>query len=839
MPYVSQHRDQQKVRLRRVAGKIGHLAGIVARVAAVAVVGVITLAALTMLVLHTSWGGERLRRQVVARVNRQIQGHLDIGRLSFGGNKLVVWKVVLRDPEGQPVAEVARAEVDLSVPRLLHKELRLTGVAIETPHLDLMSDSRGLNLSRATAPRNPPPPPAPPKAKTTAEGWVVRLDRFDLTGGDVSLAAGEPGARAAKLHLADLHSHVTARYATGNGSLDLTFALAGQSMLAPQGPLRLSAEAAVHGDLARVAIDGDLLGGRILARASIDRQHLGATDGMVTVAIPQLALAGYDWGPIRIDGLARPAAIPTLSILVALPGVKLTGTGGPGGGADRFNFDGRVALADLGLTARAARALAGTAPPAMGGQGRLDFSVGGAMAGAPASWGARTTGFFERLQVGENVVSDLSIKGQLAHLSGRPGEADLDVAIASVTAGKTQLRALSLGAKVREQAVSAEIKIGGPESVSLMLAGQIDNDQQGLAIERLVLAYPAARWASDEIARIRFVDDTFSVAHLRLASQGQALAIDADKTGERVDGHLALERLRLDLLPAIAVDPAMHLGGLLDVDVRAAGEVANPTVTTRVHLEHGRYQRFAQIDAQVEARLADKQVDGTASIDAPFAGVEAAFKLPSDPTAPGAPLDLRVDVTRLDVARTLAAAQMAELAGGRATLNLRLTGSADQPKVDLKISGRDLTVNRPVTATKGADTIDVGQGRVHLTYADRVAGVDLDFGSSHGGTLRVDAGAHVDLSYPHVTRGLVIAKIPVHGKVVARSFDVAWLSRFSDRVDAMGGQVSADARLAGTVGDPQMVGDVHWKNGNVVATVAPAPPAPARARVPAAAARKR
>ena len=87
--------------------------------------------------------------------------------------------------------------------------------------------------------------------------------------------------------------------------------------------------------------------------------------------------------------------------------------------------------------------------------------------------------------------------------------------------------------------------------------------------------------------------------------------------------------------------------------------------------------------------------------------------------------------------------------------------------------------------------------------------------------LRADAATRVDLSYPAVTHPIVVKKLPVHGKVVAKDFDVAWIARFNPRIETLGGQVNANARLAGTVADPQFIGDVRWKNGKVVATVNP------------------
>lgn len=120
------------------------------RVIAIAVAGLAVCVGTFVSVLKTDWGGERLRRQAVSRINKQIQGQLGIGRLSFGGDRLVVWDMTLRDPEGELVAQIARAEVDFRIARLLHKEIRVTAMEIESPQLSLVSDAKGMNLTRAT-----------------------------------------------------------------------------------------------------------------------------------------------------------------------------------------------------------------------------------------------------------------------------------------------------------------------------------------------------------------------------------------------------------------------------------------------------------------------------------------------------------------------------------------------------------------------------------------------------------------------------------------------------------------------------------------------------------------
>jgi autotransporter translocation and assembly factor TamB len=104
--------------------------------------------------------------------------------------------------------------------------------------------------------------------------------------------------------------------------------------------------------------------------------------------------------------------------------------------------------------------------------------------------------------------------------------------------------------------------------------------------------------------------------------------------------------------------------------------------------------------------------------------------------------------------------------------------------------------------------------------------------------LKVDAATRVDLSYPRVSsRPLVAAKLPIEGKVKAHELDVAWVAQFTDRVQTLGGRVNIDAKLAGTAGDPQFIGDVRWKDGNVVTTAPPKGTAPQQRSPQAPAAR--
>ena len=462
----------------------------------------------------------------------------------------------------------------------------------------------------------------------------------------------------------------------------------------------------------------------------------------------------------------------------------------------------------------------------MAGHGDLRLTVEGPLAGAPAGWSAGCKGLFNRLRFAENTITDLSIDGHAAQLAKIPGEAELAVTVASVVAGNTKLGKIELGAKVRQQAISLSASLASPEPISVALAGQVDGDRQGVALSKLSLSYPKAEWVSEGTAHLRFEQQRLSLSGLRLQAQDQSLAVDGSKDDERLEAHVALTKFRLDLLPALVAPRDLNLGGMVDLDIKADGELKAPKVVARMELGQGRLRTFSHLGASVDATLADQQIDGTLTVRAPFTQMNGGFHLPVDPLA-GGPLNLRLAVERLDLAEALRGSGMKPEVAGRITARLRVTGSAGNPKLVLTVNGRDLSVKRPARASEGPNAVDVGHASIHLTYEDRAAHADVDFASAHGGELRADVAAAVNLAYPAVTEGIDAKKLPVHGKVVAKDFDVAWIARFNDQVETLGGKVSADAKVAGTVGDPRFIGDVRWKNGKVV-TVAPTKPAARR-----------
>ena len=598
---------------------------------------------------------------------------------------------------------MARVEVDFRVLPLLHKELRLTKVLVTAPRVFLESDPEGLNLSRALAPRHKVPAKTAPKPKPTSagEGWVVRLERLDLRNGAVLVTSSDGTNREKLVHLEDLTSSMKLRYATGNGSAELALRLSGRSALAPEGPLALEAEARVRGTETHFSFHGRVLGGTVQARGDVDTQHLAAADALAAISIPRTELRGYGWGPLRLHAQTSPGAVPRLNLSLAIPGLQLTAQGG-GDGTDVFKLDSRIAVDDLARTAKAVRAVTMKALPAMAGHGDLRLTLEGALAGAPASLNAAWQGRFDDLRFGNDTLTHLSIDGHAAQLATIPGDVALSVSARSATLGTTRLGKPALDLEVHQQAISLSARMASPQPVHLALAGHLDADRHGLRLSRFLLAYPRAKWTSEGTAQLRFEGEKLSLSGLRLRSQGQRVALDAAKDDGRIDAHVALTKFRLDSLPSAVMPRDLDLGGVVDLDVKADGELDDPKAVARLRLQEGHFRSFSNLGASIDATLADQRVDGTLTVHAPLTDVNGAYHLPVAPLSGGA-VNLRLAVERLDLAEAFQRMQTKPGLRGRITAGLRVTGTARDPRVALAVDGRDLRIKGAPGAVEGSN----------------------------------------------------------------------------------------------------------------------------------------
>ncbi|MES1209751.1 MAG: hypothetical protein ABUS79_27775, partial [Pseudomonadota bacterium] len=239
-------------------------------------------------------GGDLIRRLAMREVNAKIAGRLSIDQLRFGGNRLGLGGVVLKDPDGGVVARVGDLDLRFATLALLHGRFQIDELRIDRPELRLLAGPRGSNLSRAVAGRQPAPAPAkpaPPKLGATGPGFVIDLRHLTVHDGDISMRSGAP-----PIHVQALAIDGSARYETGSQHVrtDLRVAAVGAriearggldlgAMRASQDGFSLRVRDVNLADLMRdtpqssVAIDVDAYG----SNAALDLPHLTYQDDAV------------------------------------------------------------------------------------------------------------------------------------------------------------------------------------------------------------------------------------------------------------------------------------------------------------------------------------------------------------------------------------------------------------------------------------------------------------------------------------------------------------------------------------------------------------------------------
>ena len=262
-------RRRQPVRAARVHRRsvLSRLArGVLAVVAsAVAVAAVLVVGALVF--LRTPWGGELLRGAVLSRVNAQIVGHLDVGRLTFAGDSFRLEGVELRGPDRKRVARIDSVGVVFSPFALLRRHVLIKRLVVERPVLDLAQDAEGLNLTRALRARVASAPGGAAKGRIE-----IRLLRV-AEGSVVFRPATGPLARAGAVRV------------DGSGHVDLTSGAVGAHVhldarvAAPlEAPLVLDAEIRRAAGDARGSLSVELGAAQLSARGALDARGVGRLD---------------------------------------------------------------------------------------------------------------------------------------------------------------------------------------------------------------------------------------------------------------------------------------------------------------------------------------------------------------------------------------------------------------------------------------------------------------------------------------------------------------------------------------------------------------------------------
>ncbi len=140
---------------------------------------IVVAVAAVLIILHTSFGREIVRKQIEAKVNEMFFGGGSVGKVEgspFG--KLVLRDVVLNGPDGKPAITAKKVTLGLGILPLLSKQARMTSLVVEDVDVRLARDPDGtLQVTRMIRP-------------SPSTGWSIQIPDIRVHRGHVAYDHG-------------------------------------------------------------------------------------------------------------------------------------------------------------------------------------------------------------------------------------------------------------------------------------------------------------------------------------------------------------------------------------------------------------------------------------------------------------------------------------------------------------------------------------------------------------------------------------------------------------------------------------------------------------------------
>ncbi len=610
------------------------------RIAGVTILVVLAIALLAIGGLwtfaQTDRGGEIIRRIAVEKVDAQIAGQLAVERLRFGGDRLTLDGVVLRDPEGAEVARVDGIDLTFSPWALLRRHVDLRRLEIRRPELRLVLGERASdasNLARALAPAQPSKA-HPPEASPQGGGGpniIVDLRALAVSGGTLSIRSSAP-----EVHVAAIALEGSAHYDGRAQRL--------------QTDLRLTTEA-----------------GRVDAQGAVDLGKLRAPAPGLAVRIRQLDLAKLmrdtPVTAIDLDVNTRGEHLDA-DLRASAPGATVNGHGALDEG--RLEARARIEATDLAATARSLARCHLAPPLVLAGQGRIDLELSGPLA-RPS---LRVAGRVPQLTIEHNAVRGLTVSATLPRLDA-PTAIDLDLKATYARLSGRELRELDATVRATGPLIRADVQVTKPYPVALAAVGH-RLSPWSMEIGELMLRYPEATWKLAQPTRIILRGERASISGFDLRARGQSVRADLQKGPRGGKLHLIVSHLDLAKLPRPLMSPALAAAGAVDLDLDLQ---FSPS----------------RLEGSIAARALGNAVD--AKFDLPASWPPTRSSKEKD-----APLKLELTTSEIDVAAV--ARLVAGVTGQRSSLDPRgklqlsatVDGDAARPRVDLELKGHSLQI---------------------------------------------------------------------------------------------------------------------------------------------------
>lgn len=537
--------------------------------------------------------------------------------------------------------------------------------------------------------------------------------------------------------------------------------------------------------------------------------RLETLDGEVDLNVSPSKFKGQPLGPVELRASAKDGHYQLSRLRVLVPGASLDARGE--GTVDNIQVKGSLSASDLAVLGQTVGRLGpGPALPLSGG-GALEFELKGPL----RTPGVELSGSFASLGYADTTLEGLNLTAALPDVT-RPLTADTTLTVGSLRTGGRTLQNLSATLTTRDRALEANVRTAGDVVLSLSLAGTVDEDEEGLAVSAMTLAWPEATWTLQGRTHVGFAGGRMEVKPaLTLISEQQRLALTLVKEGEHVNGRVEVDTLDLTKLPRALVPETLGLGGRLSARVSARGRLPRPDAEVSATLEDGRFQQYSGLGLGLQGTYVKDRATGTLTAGVPAGNLTADFDVPVQGLLRRRKdeLSLRVNLSRLSLGDTLKMLGRPEPLIGDITGVLEVRGPAQNPRLSLTLRGEGIAYEQlplslleaplgfTLSATSDADD-DTLDARLDVSGLGSEAYVALETPFTLGQLM----------AKPPSADELVRAQVRVEGAVTELPFILLAQAALAPQVKTpdearerlkAGGSVSARLALSGSMLVPE------------------------------------
>ncbi|HXU79856.1 MAG TPA: translocation/assembly module TamB domain-containing protein, partial [Polyangia bacterium] len=335
----------------------------------------------------------------------------------------------------------------------------------------------------------------------------------------------------------------------------------------------------------------------------------------------------------------------------------------------------------------------------------------------------------------------------------------------------------------------------------------------------LTLATPAsgveARAQLDAFGGKAAVRARAPVSFARLMHLSQPALLRTPVTIEASADELPLQPL------ALLAGSDLVNAGTVTLRLDGRGPARAPAGRLQLRLDDAAGRRFPATDALVKVTVREQEGSELSARvtrrGQTLATLDADVRLPSSrlanlPALATAPLTVRAHVGPLHLQRkALPPATERDKEGSLAAVleaALQLDGSLRAPRLRLSATADDARLDgRPL-----------GRADLLVRYQDARPQLALNVATPRGGALHLTGSTELDLGYPRVLRPIDAKALPIVVDLESQELDLSVFSGLVRPVRTVAGLLSANARLRGKAGAPEVDGRVEWKDGRLVIT---------------------